>query len=164
MVAEKPTEQGSMLKHTDEEVLTQRDHPKTTIDTVRAFKTKLTNAEGDIQQTSFKAEEVHDQLDYMVVKILAKERPSNMATTEAADKTVISRMENLAVVDAFVCNDSKTDVLKSSNEEGNWSDVSEDSSQKGDAVLHDVHTSVRGTDATCISGPRAQHRVRVLRG
>ena len=69
---EKPTEQGSMLKHTDEEVLTQSDQPNTTIDTVRAFKTKLTNAEGDIHQTSFKAEEVHDQLDCMEVKILAK--------------------------------------------------------------------------------------------
>ena len=134
----------SMLKHTDEEVLTQRDQPKTTIDTVRAVKTKLTNAEGDIQQNSFKAEEVHDQLDYMEVKILAKERPSNMATLEAAD---------LAVVDAFVCNDSKTDVLRSSNEEGNLSDMSEDSLPKG-----------RGTDATCISGPGAQHGVRVLRG
>ena len=73
-------------------------------------------------------------------------------------------MENLAIVDAFVCNDSKTDVLKSSNEEGNWSDMSEDSSQKGDAVLHDVHTSVRGTDATCISGPGAQYLVLLLRG
>ena len=153
-----------MLKHTDEEVLTQRDHPKTTIDTVRAFKTKLTNAEGDIQQTSFKAKRCTISLTTWKSKPWQKQRPSNMATTEAADKTVISRMENLAVMDAFVCNDSKTDVLKSSNEEGNWSDVSEDSSQKGDAVLHDVHTSVRGTDATCTSGPRAQHRVRVLRG
>ena len=45
---ETPTEQGSVLKHTDEEV--------------------------------------HDQLDYMEVKILAKERPSNMAMPEAADK------------------------------------------------------------------------------
>ena len=163
---EKPTERGSMFKHTDEEVLTQRGQPKTTIDTVRAFKTKLTNAEGDIQQTSFKAEEVHDQRDHMYVKILAKERPSNMATPAGGcgqRKTVIPRMENLAVVDACVCNDSKTDVLKSSNEEGNWSDMSEDSSQKGDAVLHDVLTSVRGTDATCIPGPGAQHRVRVLR-
>ena len=53
---------------------------------------------------------MHDQLDYMEVKILAKQRPSNMATTEAADKTVIPRMENLAVMDAFVCDDSKTDV------------------------------------------------------
>ena len=95
---EKPTEQGSMLKHTDEEVLTQRDQPKTTIDTVRAFKTKLTNAESDIQQTSFEAEEVHDQFDYMEVKILAQERHRHMATTEAADKPVISGMENLEVV------------------------------------------------------------------
>ena len=77
---------------------------------------------------------------------------------------MITRMENLAVVDAFVCNHSKTDVLKSSNEEGNWNDMSKDSSQKGNAVLHDVHTLVRGTDATGISGPGAQHRVRVLRG
>ena len=49
--------------------------PNTTIDTVRAFKTKLTNAEGDIHQTSFKAEEVHDQLDCMEVKNLAKVPP-----------------------------------------------------------------------------------------
>ena len=91
----------------------------------------MTNAEGDIHQTSFNAEEVHGQLDYTEVKILAKEPPSNMATPEAADKrkTVIPRVENLAVVDAFVCNGPKTDVLKSSNEEGNWSDMSEDSSQ-----------------------------------
>ena len=158
---EKPTERGSMFKHTDEEVLTQRGQPKTAID-VRAFKTKLTNAEGDIQQTSFKAEEVHDQRDHMYVKILAKERPSNIGRPRTK-KNGNPRVENLAVVDACVCNDSKTDVLKSSNEEGNWSDMSEDSSQKGDAVLHDVHTSVRGTDATCIPGPGAQHRVRVLR-
>ena len=65
-----------MLKHTDEEVLTQRDQPETTHYTVRAFKTKLTNAEGDIQQTSFQTEEVHEQLDYMGVKILSKERPA----------------------------------------------------------------------------------------
>lgn len=74
------------------------------------------------------AEEVHDQLDNMGVKILAKERSGNMATPKAADKTVIPKLKNLAVVDASVCNDSKTDV--GSNEEGNWSDGSEDSSQE----------------------------------
>lgn len=76
------------------------------------------------------AEEVHDQLDNMGVKILAKERSGNMTTPKAADKTVIPKLKNLAVVDASVCNDSKTDVVKRSNEEGNWSDGSEDSSQE----------------------------------
>ena len=56
-----------------------------------------------------------------------------MAATEAADKTAIPRRENLGVAEAFVFNDSKTDVLKNSNEEGNWSYMREDSSQKGDA-------------------------------
>ena len=58
---------------------------------------------------------------------------SDMAATEAADKTAIPRRENLGVAEAFVFNDSKTDVLKNSNEEGNWSYMREDSSQKGDA-------------------------------
>ena len=60
---QKLAEQGSMLKHTDEEVLTQTDQlKKTTIATVRSFKTKLTNAEDDSQQTSLHVCSISDIL------------------------------------------------------------------------------------------------------
>ena len=73
-----------------------------------------------------------------------------MAATEAADKTAIPRMENLEVAEACVCNDSKTDVLKNSNEEGNWSYMSEDSSQKGDAEAQRQRASQgRGLSTAC---------------
>ena len=132
----KQTTQGSMLKHTDEEVLTQRDQPKTTHDTVRAFKTKLTNAEGDIQQTSFKTEEVHDQLDYMGVKILSKERPATWQRRKPRTKrrSPEGELGSRGSVRVQRFQDGRVEeLLKNSNEEGNWSYMREDSSQKGDA-------------------------------
>ena len=64
------------------------------------------------------------------------------------DKAV-TPLKNLAVLDASVCNDSKTDVVKRSNEEGNWNNMSEDSSQEekvqffvmflGQRQKHNVH-------------------------
>ena len=109
----------------------------------------------------YKAEEVHDQLDNMGVKILAKEHLGNTATPGAMYKTLYPQLKNLAVTDASVCNDSKTDVVKRSSEEGNWNNMSEDSSQE-EKVQFFVMFTVRGTGATCISG--GQHRVRGLRG
>ena len=67
------------------------------------------------------------------------------------------QLKNLAVIDASVCNDSKTDMVKRSNEEANWNSIA----GREDAILRDVHTFVRDTGATCISG--ARHRMRGLR-
>ena len=85
---------------------------------------------------------------------MAKEHPGNTATPKAMDKTVTPQLKNLAVIDASVCDDSKTDVVKRSNR----GRMSEDSSQE-EKVQFFVMFTPRG--ATCISG--AQHRVRGLR-
>ena len=71
-----------------------------------------------------------DQLDSHVVKILAEKHPGDMATPKATDRSCYPQLRNLAVIDASVCNDSKTDVVKRSNEQGNWNSVREDSSQE----------------------------------
>ena len=76
------------------------------------------------------AVEVHDQLDSHEVKILTKKHPGNTATPKATDKRCYPQLKNSAVVDASGCNDSKTDVLKRSKEEGNWNSMSENSSQE----------------------------------
>ena len=115
---------------------------KTTIATVRAFKTKLTNAEDDIQQTSLHvcstsdilrdhlADEERDQLDNMGVKNPGKGTSWQHGNAESHGQNCYPQLKNLAVIDASVCNDSKTDVVKRSNEEGNWNNMNEDSSQK----------------------------------
>ena len=55
----------------------------TTIATVRAFKTKLTNAEDDIQQTS-----LHVCSTWLKRRTISKGHPGNTATPKARDKTV----------------------------------------------------------------------------
>jgi len=53
--SQKLAELGSMLKYTDDRLQTQTDHLKTTTAMVKALRTKVTNVEHDLQQTSMQS-------------------------------------------------------------------------------------------------------------
>ena len=68
---------------------------------------------------------MHDQLDSHAVKILAWQH----GDAESHRHNSYPQLKNSADIDASVGNDFKTDVVKPSNEEGNWNRMSEDSLQ-----------------------------------
>lgn len=111
--AQKLAELGSMLKCTDDKVLTQTDQLKTTIAMVKAFKTKLNHAENDLQQISLQgcgtSDILRDHLDKykalneVVEKIMkacggdeeSKKRGNVWVAVDAIDQMVQAHTEDI---------------------------------------------------------------------